>query len=120
MNDLLPFLTPAALAGLAVYGIIRGWIYPRRVVDGIIETYEGRLADREAENERLREINAIETKRNDMLLEQVRLMVDANRTSNAALLALPGVLGNDGTRAVRPSHTSALLPPEDGTRAVAA
>ena len=89
MEPLLPYLTPGAVAAFAVLGIIRGWIYPGRVVHAMLQEMRARLADRDAEIERLREINAALDKRLDMLVEQVRLMVDANRTSNAAIRSLP-------------------------------
>jgi hypothetical protein len=89
MESLLPYLTPGAVAALAVLGIIRGWIYPGRVVNAMLQEMRARLLDRDAEIERLRDINAALDKRLDMLVDQVRLMVDANRTSNAALRSLP-------------------------------
>lgn len=102
------------VALFAVLGVLRGWIVPEPVMKRIISTYEERLQDRDDELERLREINSIQDKRHDMLLEQVRLMVDANRTSNAALLALPTILGvADGTHS--PTVPS---PAPDATMAV--
>lgn len=76
--------TFSGLAVLIVISIMRGWLIPKATHEREIAHYEARITE-------LKSTNDLVDARNDMLAEQIRMLTDGLRTSNAALSALPSV-----------------------------
>lgn len=88
LNNILPWAN-LGVGGLILFGFIRGWIYSTRGIQRIIDTYEARLADKDAHIEELRAWAKASDARNDLLAEQVRQLVEVGHTTRALLASLP-------------------------------
>lgn len=90
MAQWMPVLvTPVGFFILAALAIGRGWFYPKKHYEEMKSLYASRLEDRDLEISRLKQTNEALDKRNDLLMAQVQKMVEAAKTSNAIVAALP-------------------------------
>ncbi len=90
--DLPPGLSPwlnLGIGGLVIITIIFGLLVPKRSVDKLLRVMEMRLLEKDSIIEELRKTNAVVDQRNDMLADQVRLLTEVGKTTNAAISALP-------------------------------
>ena len=83
----------SGLVALVVTSIIRGWLKPKASVDELVAQLEKRLADRDELIKEQRKTIEAQDRRNDLLSEQVRQLVEVGHTSNAVLQAIPRVGG---------------------------
>ena len=77
--------TYTGLAAFVVLALVREWLIPR-------STHLREIAYREARISELKATNELVDARNDMLADQIRMLTDGLRTSNAALSALPAAI----------------------------
>jgi len=93
--DIPQFISPwldlgaGGLVVLFVLSIYFNWLVPRKSVDKLLQVQKDRLNDRDDLIAELRKTNEALDKRNDMLADQVRELVEIGKTSNAAISALP-------------------------------
>jgi len=74
-----------------VAALSRGWLWTGAAVARVTEQLQLRIDDRDEAIKQLRATNESHDKRNDLLADQIRELVEVGRTSNAALTALPRV-----------------------------
>lgn len=93
--DIPQFISPwldlgaGGLVVLFVLSIYFNWLIPRKSVDKLLQVQKDRLNDRDNLITELRRTNEAIDKRNDLLADQVRQLVEIGKTSNAAISALP-------------------------------
>jgi len=86
------FLSPwlnLGVGGLVIFAVVFGLLVPKRSVDKLIIILESRLRDKDFVISELTKTNSALDQRNDMLADQVRLLTEVARTTNAAISALP-------------------------------
>lgn len=81
------------IVAAGVIAMIRGLLMPRSTVERLIDGYEARLKDRDEQIKELKTRAAMVDARNDLLVEQVRQLMEVGRTTNAVLTSLPVAKG---------------------------